>query len=725
MTINAGEVRATYTGDASGIRAASEQARKALADTGDTAKATAAKLKAADEQSRALASANKAAAAAADTHAAGLGRVREGIEKARGTMGAFSQLTGAASSQLGAFGGVLQGVIGSFAAGGALGAGLSLVTTGIGFAADKFDVFGVKAKKAAEDAAKHLAGIRSEVDALIDALNSAGGAKLEFEVDALDRQLADKRAQLDAAIPEGAGALFRAYQNSASFRDESQIVEPYRKAREIALDIEAIEAKRHYTANAIAKLEIDAAEEKLKREIAAQERAGKVADELSAKLSASLHRLSERATIIDGGGMSRGMAPSRHFDGIGRAEAIGDKIGAAFGQKGVGVLARALGGDLSGALSAAAGLAGAAAGIPFAGEIAGALLKVAEQVAGIFMRAGEHMADMLSRPIGAMFSKGGAGRIGSMLGQLGGDMQRTAKTGTDMLPIMALMGPAGLGLAGPVAGAMQQQALASVASFAFSLTTANAKFEKFTDVIGQAGTVILDAFAPIWGGLMPLAGAVVQLAEAFAPVIEALVSLVPFHGALELMINAMKAGALAIVTAGQYLFTAYMLIAANMIKLQFDLGQITEEERNRALARMNSTMDEINGAATAIADITVSSAERAAMRTEREAARQAAIEKAKERAALRAADALERVSEGAENLPAGYRVEGATYRASDSQAAPTTNVITAIQSMTINYNGAGDGPRGIQGIAESIRRRAWSASQWASVGRLSIVDLRN
>ena len=717
MTINAGDVRATYTGDASSIKAASEQARKALADTGNEAKATGAKMSAAEAESRKLAA---SLAATSSAGGANIGKVREGLEKVRGAMAGVGQLAGVATSQFGAFGGVVGNALGAFMSGGAFGVAMAAAAGGLAIVADKFDIFGKKAEEAAKKAEGHFAGLKKEI-ADLDAALQAMATGTSIEIIKQRSIVAEKDLAARAAVEAAGGAeqyqRFLGYQ--ASGIEIPRQLEGALNAATLALKDYGLEQEKltKQIANAQfaqhLKDEADASAESA----AAKKRLASAEDKRAAELERSLGRTSG-ATIIDGGGLSRGMAPSVNFGSIGRADTLGDKIGDAFGKKGSDVIGRALGGDLGGALTSAARIAGAAAGVPFAGEIAGAVLRMAEQVASIFMAAGEHMADMLSRPIGAMFSKGGAGRIGGMLGQLGSDLGRAGKTGADMLPMMALMGPAGLGLAGPVAGAMQQQALASVASFAFSLTTANVKFEKFTDVIGQAGTIILDAFAPIWDGLMPISGALVQLAEAFAPVITALISMAPLDGAVRVAIIGIKWLGLAVANVVEPM----LMVAAELLRWRFKAKNITEDERNSQLASINEALQAIDG----IADITVASAERAALRTEREAARQAAIEKAKERAALRAADALERVAEGAENLPAGYRTAGAEFRSMEARAPSTTNnIISAIQSMTINYGSAGDGPRGIQGIADSIRRRAWSASQYATVGRLSIADLRN
>lgn len=726
MSINAGEVKATFTGDASGLQAASEKARKALSATGDEAKAAGSKLAAADAQSKALAATLSTTSAAATASSNQLGKVREGLEKVRGVMGAFGQATGVATAQLGAFGGIAGNALGAFMTGGGLAVGLSVVASGLAFAADKFDLFGKKAEEAAKKSAGHFADLKKEI-ADLDAALLAMATGTTIEVVKQKAIVAEKDLSSRSAVEAFGGAdryaRFLGYQAAGTELPreiEQGLDEATRALKEYSAEQQKLTALiRNSQFAQHLKDEADATAAAK----AAKLRASTAENKLAGELEKSLQKPIQRALILDPGGPTStgGMKPSVHATTIGSSESIGDKIGAAFGKKGSDVIGRALGGDLGGALSAAAGIAGAAAGIPFAGQLASAFIESAQKAVEIIVTGLAHVGEMIGRPFAAMLSKGGTGRFGGMLGQLGGDMKAALKTQTDAILPSILLGPLGGILNGGAQGVSSMQRDAAMASFAFSLVSANKAFDKFTDVIGQAGTVLLEAFGPIWERLLPIAGAFAQIGEAFAPVIDAFIAMIPLEPIMTIVIEAMKQFGIALAAVG----IVSTMFARGITTLLYKMKLIDSEDFSERIKGLAEVMTAFQEAQTAIADITVGSAQRAATAAEREAAKQLAIERAKEKAGMRAAEALERVTEGAENLPAGYRTDGAEYRSMSGRASSSsTNNIVQVQSMTINWQGD-EGGRTIGTIAERVGRRAWSASQYASMGRLSVFDRRN
>lgn len=751
MTETVGGVKATFTGDSSGLakavqdaitkmdsaRARAAELSAALKDTSVTSKLSADGLRLlqnqadkAEQEVRQLTAAQSAQASTAHnavtSSVSSLGKAREGIEKMRGMMGSVGQAAGVASAQFGAFGGIVQNSLGAFMAGGGVGVGLSLFASGLMLAADHWDVFGKKAAENAAATSERIKTLTTEVNGMVDALNKASGAFNSFEVDKIDVEIGKLTEKLKGAIPKGAMENFAAYRNSPSFRNDSQVIPQYQEARSLVLEIEKLLDKRHYLENEIAGKEIAALEAKLK---AANEKVANAEKALAEKvrreekseedfqkwmqensyvprdLTAPSGELTLPPMMFPGGAMIPGTSPAsppssaamlderlKLTTGINvdapqvQTETIGDKIGKALGEKGTATLMQGFAsGDMGGAFSALGGIIGAAAGIPFAGQIIEGVISIATQVVNIFMAAGQHMADMISRPFDKIFSSGGAGQLKGMFGQLQSDMGQSAKSATDMLPVAAVMGPAGISMAGPAAAMMSQQAMLSIASFGFALTTANKQFEKFSNTIGMAGTIFLDSFAPIWDGLMPIAGAFIQIAEAVSPILAVFIAFLPLEKIAEAVIIAMKWASLAIISFGKGLLTA----AAGIIRVMYLIGVIDKDTRNEARAGITSMMDELKSAATAIADITVTSAQETADRAERAALRQAAIEAAKAKASDRASKSISDFSETLTNVPSGYkrRLNEIMFGAADPEN-PSTNgaapALGTISGITVN-----------------------------------------
>lgn len=101
----------------------------------------------------------------------------DGLSKSIGGLGQSAARGAGAVNQLGAVMGQAGGkasqllgltgnLAGSFASGGPLGLAMAATAIGIGLAADSFDLFGAKAKKVAEESAKHFAGLRAEIDGI-------------------------------------------------------------------------------------------------------------------------------------------------------------------------------------------------------------------------------------------------------------------------------------------------------------------------------------------------------------------------------------------------------------------------------------------------------------------------------------------------------------------------------------------------------------------------------
>ena len=95
-----------------------------------------------------------------------IGGLGQAAARGAGAVNQLGSIMGQAGGKASQLLGLAGNLAGSFAAGGPFGLAMAAAAAGIGFAADRFDLFGTRAKKAAEESAKHFAGLRAEIDGI-------------------------------------------------------------------------------------------------------------------------------------------------------------------------------------------------------------------------------------------------------------------------------------------------------------------------------------------------------------------------------------------------------------------------------------------------------------------------------------------------------------------------------------------------------------------------------
>lgn len=348
---------------------------------------------------------------------------------------------------------------------------------------------------------------------------------------------------------------------------------------------------------------------------------------------------------------------------------------------------------------------GVATGVPIVGQILGAVVGIAQQIGEVFMKAGEHIGEMMLRPINAVMSKGGASKVAGAVGQYASDMGKAAQTQMSSVGAQVIGGP----IFGAIAAAAMrmfgqiQQGIASI-GFLFTLTTMNEKFEKFSVLIGSAFQTMLDPLGDIWVAMMPVAGAFLLISEAMAPVVKVMVSILPLTAVMNLLFGAVKGAAIAVVSLAK----VFVAVSWAFSSIMHAMKMISDEEFERRRKATGETYKALEEAGAEIAAMTQETAENAANREERKAAREAAIEEAKakhrqkteareaaiqaakEKALGGAANAINEFGSSLTNVPSGYkrRLNELMFGAADAED-PTSSGSSAapigtISAITVN-----------------------------------------
>lgn len=762
MTINAGDVKATFSGDAAGFTSAADKARAALSNVGAEADKTAKKLDNAKPEK--FATATKQAAETAQKLSSGMSALGAESSKFSGfAMGAAGAAQGMAES-------FKSGGLGAAAATGAIGlavVALQLLNTYIA----EQDAL----SKKLDDTWSGLTKKAGELRTAADLANQAQADQI-----ALNERLAGASTSHDARVIQASAPALKA--EAAAIKEinaerkalVSTIQALARASGDTAKNLE-VEKQAHQsniaTLKTVAATQHDIAN-KSEELVTSQEKAEKAAKLRSEHEAASAQWLAKQAALLAAagdramygvgngtstagapaspsgpwdayaaedalaaahgdkrgtlpgmsvmGGFSGELRPGAMQRGVASAESafsgedgrdLGTKIGQAFADTGVEVFASGLSsGGVLGAFEALGSLAGAAAGIPFAGAIIGGI----EQGVGMLVKAFADFGEMLGRIPGQIFSGTAFGAASAQLGADAGTVATNAGIGAGIGGAAGgILGGPMFGTVGVVVGTAAGAAVAggataapAIVDFVLQLSMATPAFERFSTVMRAGAERLIAPLSFIWDALLPVAGVFAQLGEILAPVVDALIQLVPMRDIAGLMVEGVKFMASALLNGARSLldFMGALDFVRNKIP-----GMLSDEDYDRNKAARNTARGTINEALNKLDDVTGATGMDAAEALLRVA------ETGKQTAA-----ALASINQEATNLPAGYRTEGAIFRSSPTEGGGGGRTVIN------NFNGAIYlPPTQYRSLESAINRRGWSAAAGLSLGRMAIPDARN